>query len=198
MRIFFFDEYSYDERCTQREPSGWRENYTYKPPKGRVPRPAELGVYIVLNNAMLCRLPDRTPIGVLSMSLSSKIDSWCWDFKAVLDTAADLALVKSSDGTPVPVEVEINGWKWVVMIDDSDGSAVSQRIMERFGPESVRVAGFSVCANQKLLESNQRLARQLAGWSLKIQDGHSTGKLRIGSCLGMCFLYLIRRPWKPF
>ena len=118
---FFFDKYTYDERCTHREPSGWRENYTYKRPK-KIPRPPVLGVYIVLNNAMLCRLPDRKPIEPLSMTLSSKIDSWCWDFKAILGSASDLALVKSTDGTPVPVEVEINGWKWVVMIEDSDVS----------------------------------------------------------------------------
>lgn len=172
----YFTKFSYDERCTHREPSGWRENYTYKRPKA-IPRPPVLGVYIVLNNAMLCRLPDRTPVGVLSMSLSSKIDSWCWDFKAVLESAADLALVKSADGTPVPVEVEINGWKWVVMIEDSEGS-------RQFPKGSWSVSGRSLSAElaspyapiKTYTESNQRLARQLAeaelentGWSFDWQ-----------------------------
>lgn len=176
---FFFDKYTYDERCTHREPSGWRENYTYKRPK-KIPRPPVLGVYIVLNNAMLCRLPDRTPVGVLSMSLSSKIDSWCWDFKAVLESRADLDKVRSIDGSPVPVEVEINGWKWVVMIEDSEGS-------RQFPKGSWSVSGRSLSAElaspyapiKTYTESNQRLARQLAeselentGWTFdwKIED----------------------------
>ena len=171
---FFFDSLSYDARCSQREPSGWRENFTFKPVFFPVPRPKVLGVYIVNNNAMLCRVSDRAPIGVLSMSLSSKIDSWCWEFQAVLASTSDLALVTASDGSPVPVEVEINGWTWVVMIEGSDGS-------RQFPKGSWSVSGRSVSAElaapyapvSSYTESSSRLAQQLAasgldgtGWSL--------------------------------
>ena len=176
---FFFDQFSYDERCTQREPSGWRENYTFKPPK-YTKRPPELGVYIVLNNAMLCRLPDRKPVEVLNMQLSSGIDSWCWDFRATLGSAADLALLKSETGDPVPVEAEINGWKWIVMIEDSSGG-------RQFPKGSVTVTGRSRSAwlaapyapVKTYTETQERLARQLAeaeleytGWEFdwKIED----------------------------
>ena len=171
---FFFDALSYDERCAQREPSGWRENKTFKPVVTVIPGPSVLGVYIVNNNAMLCRLPDRTPIGVLTMSLSSKIDSWCWEFRAVLAFESDLALVRSSDGSPVPVEAEINGWKWVVMVEDYDGS-------RSFPKGSYTVSGRSLSAElaaphapvSTYTQENQRLAQQLAaaeleytGWTL--------------------------------
>ena len=168
---FFFDPYSYDERCTQREPSGWRENATFKPVVRVIPRPPVLGVYIVQNNAMLCRLPDRTPIDVLSMALSSKIDSWCWEFRAVLGSASDLALVRSSDGSPVPVEAEINGWKWVVMVEDSGGS-------RQFPKGSFSVSGRSLSAElaapyapvKTYTEGSERLAQQLAAAELEYTD----------------------------
>jgi hypothetical protein len=168
---FFFDPYSYDERCTQREPSGWRENPTFKPVVRVIPRPPMLGVYIVQNNAMLCRLPDRTPIEVLSISLSSKIDSWCWEFSAVFRSLSDLALVRSLDGSPVPVEAEINGWKWVIMVEDSDGA-------RQFPKGSWNVSGRSLSAElsapyapvKTYTEGAERLSQQLAAAELEYTD----------------------------
>lgn len=102
------------------------------------------------------------------MTLSSKIDSWCWEFRAVLGSASDLALVRSSDGSPVPVEAEINGWKWVVMVEDYDGS-------RSFPKGSFTVSGRSLSAElaapyapvSTYTEGSERLAQQLAATELE-------------------------------
>lgn len=111
---FRFDSLVYDRRCRQREPSGWRDAYYYRPPDpiptGRVRR-----VYFMLNQALLTRLPERTPIDVSSISLSADVGSWCWSLSATLNSVAALDLLRP--GAPVDVEVNINGHIWIMQVE---------------------------------------------------------------------------------
>lgn len=122
---FWFESLSYDIRCSQREHSGWRDNYFYRPP-GDWPRTPKEEVIIVINTAWLTRLIDGKPVEVHSMSLSADIDSWGWTFSAKVPESA-LELVMPLD-EPVAVEADINGWKWRALVESwSESHAFARR-----------------------------------------------------------------------
>lgn len=122
---FRFDSLTYDLRCSQREPSGWRDNYFFQPPK-HGPRTPKLETLIVINTALLTRVSDGKPVPVHSMSLSADIDSWGWTFAAKVPEAA-LDLVMPLD-EPVAVEADINGWKWRALVESwSESHAFARR-----------------------------------------------------------------------
>ncbi|PIE72299.1 MAG: hypothetical protein CSA20_08525 [Deltaproteobacteria bacterium] len=109
-----FDQMSYDLRCNQQEPSGWRDNYI-RVPVATWPITPTLLVYYVMNSATLIRTSDNTEIPVLGMSVKADIDSWCWRFSATIPEAA-LPLVTPESG-PVEVMATINGYSWLIMIE---------------------------------------------------------------------------------
>ncbi len=111
---FWFDQYTYDRRCRHREPSGWRDAYFYRPPLP-IPSGAVRRVYHVLNQALLTRLPERTPIDVASITLATDVDSFCWSLSATLNSVAALDLLRP--GAPVDVEVNINGHVWIMQVE---------------------------------------------------------------------------------
>lgn len=121
----FFDRLTYDLRCRQREPSGWRDNYFYQPPRP-YPHAGTAEVLIVINTALLTRVLDGKPIEVFRMELSADIDSWCWSFTAKVP-AASLDLVMPLDA-PVAVDATINGYTWRVLIESwSESHAFARR-----------------------------------------------------------------------
>lgn len=111
---FYFDSLSYDLRCKQREPSGWRDNYFYQRPKPFKHAP-EYTVWIIMNDAYLIRTSDNRAVDVYSMSVKADIESWCWTFQATIP-AHSLPLV-SPVGEPVECLATINGYSWLVMIE---------------------------------------------------------------------------------
>lgn len=116
----YFDRMSYDLRCKQREPSGWRDPYTYVPPV-TWPVAPRLEAYVNMNTALLKRVSDNAPVEIHRMELAADIDSWCWSFTARVPEAS-LALVMPL-AEPVEVEAEINGYKWVVLVEGWTESA---------------------------------------------------------------------------
>ncbi len=113
---FRFEPLSYDLRCTQREPSGWRDNYLYqRPPLGSWPVSPKLKVWWTMNTAQMSRLSDNAPVEVFSLDLSADIDSWCWSFSARVPEAS-LALVMPLD-EPVAVACDINGHQWTALVE---------------------------------------------------------------------------------
>lgn len=174
---FYFDQFTYDRRCRWREPSGWRDAYFYRPgtpiPAGEIRR-----CYFVLNQALLTRLPERTPIDVSSITVSLDVDSFCWSLSATLNSVAALDLLRP--GAPVEVEVNINGHLWIMQVERWNQS-------RRFAGGDRSVSGRSRSANLaapfgpliNLAEAQARTAQQLAqgvldeaalagvsGWSL--------------------------------
>jgi hypothetical protein len=131
-----FNKLAYDLRCQQREPGGWRDPYTYVPPVSWPVTP-KLEAYYTLNTAMLTRVSDRAPVEIHRMELACDIDSWCWTFSARVPEAS-LALVDPL-AEPVEVEAEINGFKWVVLVESWSESA-------SFGRREYQIRGRSVSA----------------------------------------------------
>lgn len=174
---FRFDQFTYDRRCRHREPSGWRDAYFYVQPP-----PIPYGIfkrcYFMLNQALLTRLPERTPVDVSSITLATDIDSFCWSMSATVNSASSLELFQT--GSPVTVEASINGWLFNILVDRWNRG-------RRFAGASRTIAGRSLSANLaapfapsiSTSESTESLAQQLAakvlseaalagvsGWSL--------------------------------
>ncbi len=163
-----FTSLSHDLRCSQREPSGWRDPYV-KIKTASWPITPHYLVLCVMNSASLIRVSDNQPIEVFSMGIRSDLDSWCWSFTARV-SAASLPLV---DPTTDPVEVlaTINGYSWRFMVE-----SWSER--KRFGSNELTIAGRSPSAElaapyaplATAINVNQRTSVQLAEEQL-----HNTG-----------------------
>jgi len=76
-------------------------------------------VYAVYNECYLVRLPDRTPLPVTSMTISTDANSWCWSLTANLGGPEGWALVEPQAPGFMPIEVEamINGHVWQFLLD---------------------------------------------------------------------------------
>ncbi len=172
----WFEVLSYDERCKHREPSGWRDAYTYVPPP-LIPWGVVKRCYVMNNLATLTRVSDSAPIQAKSLSLSCDMDSWGWQLNAGLDVGQDIALVDPSVAGPVEVEAVINGHTWRAQVDGWNNNRV-------FSGSGRRAVGRSLSAELAApgatpltyVEASQRTARQLAedvllnsGWTLDWQ-----------------------------
>lgn len=73
--------------------------------------------YVVINTISMVRLPDRTPIEVSSVTISSSCDAWGSTFDFELADIAQLPLLKPSAAGPRQVEVTLNGYVWTALIE---------------------------------------------------------------------------------
>lgn len=81
------------------------------------PDPEILDTYMIANTVTLVVLPSRTPIEAKNVRLSLDADSYSWGFSADIFTQAALDLVKPDEAGGKDIEVDINGWKWVVLVE---------------------------------------------------------------------------------
>ncbi|MCF1457148.1 MAG: hypothetical protein LPH21_06165 [Shewanella sp.] len=81
-------------------------------------------------------LPARTPLELPSMEISLDIDSFSWSFTGQLWGASTIALVEPDKKGPKQIEVDINGWKWVFIIERYSTE-------RRFGDERYTLYGSS-------------------------------------------------------
>lgn len=135
----------------------------------------ERSTYMIDNVVSLVRLPERTPLAASNIRVSIDVDSWCWAFSATLTDAASLDLVMpDSQGNPVSVEADINGWQWICMVEGWQENRA-------FGSNSWSISGRSVSAqlsepyapSRSTVAMEDRTAQQLAaleladtGWTL--------------------------------
>jgi len=159
---FRFDQLVYDLRCTQREPSGWRDNYIYvRPPLGSWPVAPHLKVWWTMNTAQMSRLSDNAPVEVFSLDLSADIDSWCWSFSARVPEAS-LALVMPLD-EPVAVAVDINGHQWTALVEGwSEAHSFGRREYTLRGRSQTAMLAEPYAPARAGSNAAQTLARQLA------------------------------------
>lgn len=174
---FRFDQYTYDRRCSWREPSGWRDPYFYIRP-ALIPTSPWATVYVMLNTAYFTRLPERTPIDITGMTISTDWDSLYWTIKATIGSDASLTLLEPTEDGPILVEAALNGHLWKFQVDRwATGKS--------FGSNSRSIDGRSISAQlgapmaeiRTYTESEARTALQLmayeladTGWSV-VLDG---------------------------
>jgi hypothetical protein len=174
---FRFDQFTYDRRCSWREPSGWRDAYFYRPPS-LIPTGNRSKVYIMLNSAFLTRLPERTAIDANSITVATDWDSLYWTIRAGISRDSHLALLESTPDGPMIVEASINSHVWKLQVDSWNTSTA-------FGGKTRGILGRSVSAQlgapmaevRTRTETNERTALQLmndeleyTGWTV-VLDG---------------------------
>ncbi|WP_252177185.1 hypothetical protein [Endozoicomonas sp. 4G] len=103
-------------------------------PEPEVPEIRE--TYLLMNTISVVTLPDRTPIEMSNMDISLDIDSFSWSLSGELWGASSLKLVEPDQSGPKQIEVNINGWKWVFIVERYTGS-------KAFGQERYTIYGTS-------------------------------------------------------
>lgn len=142
------------------------------PHPGAIPVPI-LPVYVMLPTLTAVRLPERTPIPLLGISLQGELGSWAWSFSAPM-AASGSSLLSAPGGAPTEIEVAINGYVWTFIVDGYDDN-------RRFGSRTLTLRGRSRSAllaephapRRTYTEPTAKLAQQLAagelvntGWTL--------------------------------
>ena len=175
----WFEHLSYDERCSQDEPSGWRESYTFRPPtKFPYPRTPIKDLWIVMNSVSLTRVSDSKPLAATDITVNSDLGSWCWGFDATINKL-DSYLAICPDGTSnAIVRATMNGRNWLARIERASETVA-------FGKPAWRVSGRSLsselaapaAAAASYFESSDRTAVQLmeealdgTGWTLVMES----------------------------
>ena len=127
-----------------------------------------LPVYVMLPTLSCVRLPDRTPIRILSASLQAELGSFAWTFSAPM-ALADTALLHAPGGAPTEIEITINGYVWTMIVEGFDDN-------RRFGSRTATMRGGSrskllaepYASKRTYTESAARNAAQLAGAELPV------------------------------
>jgi hypothetical protein len=103
------------------------------------PAPLPGGTIIVQNSILVVRLPDRKQIPVTSVRLTLAASDWAWGLSMGLEGANAIADISPIAGTPVQVEITLNGFVWVCQVEDFTETKL-------FGKTSWTVNGRSTAA----------------------------------------------------
>ncbi len=126
------------------------------------PIPMARRVYIIMNDVQVVRLPERTPIDVLSVDLNASVDSWAWTVRLELADPSQLALLKPDGNGPKLVEITMNSYVWTAIIEGRERNRV-------FADAAVTVTGRSQTA---LLSGDYTASR-----SKSFEDAYSAQQL---------------------
>lgn len=96
------------------------------------------GSYIVENTFSAKRVADGQPFNVLSATVDTDASSWCWTGSFTIP-ASDLEYVKAVSGQLPLVELNINGDKYVLLVESFNRS-------RRFNEDTYTVRGRSISA----------------------------------------------------
>jgi hypothetical protein len=126
--------------CYEKKQSGFVHNdnssaVTITP----IRRPYDLEVYTMPVSIACKRIPDNTPINVLSVSASHDIDAFAWSFNLSLASEADYALISPHSGAAKEIEITINGHVFTAIIESGSRGQV-------FAKKTWSAAGRSRCA----------------------------------------------------
>lgn len=81
------------------------------------PDPEILDTYMIANIVNVVVLPERTPIEAKNLRISLDADSFSWSFSADIFTQAALDLVRPDGEGGAEIEVSVNGWPWVFLVE---------------------------------------------------------------------------------
>lgn len=96
----------------------------------------QLPVYVMLPTISAVVLPERTPLELLSISLSTDASRYGWQFSGSVPLSALPLVNPATAADPVPIEVTVNGYTWVLAVEGCS----DQR---RFGARSASITGAS-------------------------------------------------------
>lgn len=73
---------------------------------------------ILLPSATLTKLSGSVDIPIANIQISSSSDSWIWSWTAEVVGKSNLALITPVSGTPVDVDININGFIWRAYVEE--------------------------------------------------------------------------------
>lgn len=123
--------------------------------------PDILETYMIANSVSLVVLPSRTPLDATNIKASLDIDSFSWKFSADLFGRTSLNLVRPDGNGPKTVELDVNGWKWLFLVErhsrqvkfpgerySISGSSRTQLLGEPYAPQRSGVNTAPLTARQ--------------------------------------------------
>lgn len=123
--------------------------------------PDILETYMIANSVSLVVLPDRTPVDATNIKTGLDRDSFSWKFSADLFGRTSLNLVRPDANGPKTLELTINGWVWVVLVErysstakfpaerfSISGSSRTQLLAEPYAPKRSAVNAVDINARQ--------------------------------------------------
>jgi hypothetical protein len=119
---FGLDHYSSSPLCNnEHQHTGIRDNYVtpgieVAPIIPPIPL-AVKKVYYIMNTVLVQTLPDHTQIEIIGVQLTTDRDSWLWQLSMTIGKREYIDLLSPKNGTFPTVEVYINGWRWVFLIE---------------------------------------------------------------------------------
>jgi len=130
---------------------------TLQPPA----EPDILESYMIANTVTLVVLPERTPLDAQNIRVALDIDSFSWSFSADLLGQTSLNLVRPDADGQKTVELDINGWKWLMLIErysrtqkfpaehySINGASRSQLLATPYAPPRSAVNSAAITAQQ--------------------------------------------------
>ncbi len=90
------------------------------PPKPEPEQPDIRDSYLFMNTLTVVSLPDRIPLEMRELEISLDIDSFAWSLRGEIWGASSLVQVEPDSNGMKQIEVDINGWQWLFMIERYD------------------------------------------------------------------------------
>lgn len=119
---FELDSYSTSPLCNNHHNhTGIRDNYItpgieVDPVIPPTPFPVK-PFYYIMNTVLVKTLPGNVPIEVKGLTMTTDRDSWLWQLNMTVGKREYVELLSPKNGTFPIVEIYINGWKWVYLIE---------------------------------------------------------------------------------
>lgn len=133
-----------------------------------------LPVYFMIPTVTAVRLPERTPVQLLSARLSTDAASWGWTFTGAMPFA-DFGLVNTATReTPVELEITVNGYVFTVLVESfTDNKAFAVRTVSLQGRSRSAILSADYAPTRSYMQAADRTAAQLAdeelagtGWTM--------------------------------
>ena len=99
-------------------------------------RPAYKDTWLIMNTISVATLPDQQPLDVTELAIELDIDSFTWQLSAQINNRASLNRVAPNQDGPKEIEVAIDGWRWVFIVERYEASRSFNRERYRIHGES--------------------------------------------------------------
>jgi len=123
--------------------------------------PDILETYMIANSVQLVVLPDRTPVDATAIKVGRDIDAFAWTLSAELFGRTSLNQVRPDANGPKTVELTINGWVWLFIVErygqqakfpaerfSITGASRTQLLAEPYAPKRSAVNAVAINAAQ--------------------------------------------------
>jgi hypothetical protein len=125
------------------------------------------GAIILIHEIVVLRLPDLTPVPVLSVGLDFDKDSWAWGVSLEFRTVEIMALLEPVDGEPRQVRIELDGIRFTALIEEFGESRVFGTVgYTARGRSTLALLAAPYAPTRSRTELNGRTAAQLIDYEL--------------------------------